>query len=102
MKKTVKLGTMGDIFIGLTYHPDDVSSEGTIVLRSSNIQDGRLDFSDVVRVKCSIRDNLFVKQNSTNYTDCKNQTYHRYYQRKISNQGRIDLQKYSYSRQENN
>ena len=63
MKKTVKLGTMGDIFIGLTYHPDDVSSEGTIVLRSSNIQDGRLDFSDVVRVKCSIRDNLFVKQN---------------------------------------
>ena len=63
MKKTVKLGTLGDIFIGLTYHPDDVSNEGTIVLRSSNIQDGRLDFSDVVRVKCSIRDNLFVKQN---------------------------------------
>lgn len=61
MKDSVKLGTLGDIFIGLTYRPDDVSNEGTVVLRSSNIQNGRLDFADTVRVKCKVRENLIVK-----------------------------------------
>ena len=63
MKDNVKLGTLGDIFIGLTYRPEDVANEGTIVLRSSNIQNGRLDFDDVVRVKCKVRENLIVKPN---------------------------------------
>lgn len=63
MKDNVKLGTLGDIFIGLTYRPDDVSNEGTVVLRSSNIQNGRLDFADTVRVKCKVRENLIVKPN---------------------------------------
>lgn len=63
MSDSVKLGTLGDIFIGLTYHPEDVSEEGTVVLRSSNIQNGRLDFNDTVRVRCNVRDNLFVKKN---------------------------------------
>ena len=63
MKENVKLGTLGEIFIGLTYRPDDVSNEGTIVLRSSNIQNGRLDFDDIVRVKCKVRENLIVKPN---------------------------------------
>ena len=57
----VKLGTLGEIFIGLTYKPEDVSDEGTIVLRSSNIQDGKLDFEDIVRVKSNIKDKLMVK-----------------------------------------
>lgn len=61
--KTVKLGTLGEIFIGLTYHPDDVSENGTVVLRSSNIQDGQLVFSDTIRVNCKVRENLFVKPN---------------------------------------
>ena len=63
MNEIVKIGTLGDIFIGLTYQPEDVSDEGTVVLRSSNIQNGRLDFNDTVRVNCSVRDNLFVKKN---------------------------------------
>ncbi len=63
MKDNVKLGTLGDIFIGLTYRPEDVANEGTIVLRSSNIQNGRLDFDDIVRVKCKVRENLIVKPN---------------------------------------
>ena len=63
MKDIVKLGTLGDIFIGLTYRPEDVANEGTIVLRSSNIQNGKLDFTDIVRVKCKVRENLIVKPN---------------------------------------
>ncbi len=61
MKMKVKLGTLGEIFIGLTYKPEDVSDEGTIVLRSSNIQNGKLDFEDIVRVQSNIKDKLMVK-----------------------------------------
>ena len=57
----VKLGSLGDIFIGLTYKPEDVSDEGTIVLRSSNIQNGKLDFEDIVRVQKKINEKLFVR-----------------------------------------
>lgn len=47
--------------IGLTYKPENVSSEGTIVLRSSNIQDCNLDFSDIVRVNCNIKEKQYVQ-----------------------------------------
>lgn len=49
---------------GLTYSPMDVcdSSEGTLVLRSSNIQDGKLVFDDNVYVKGDIKEDLFVQQ----------------------------------------
>ena len=64
MREMKKLGELGDVFIGLTYKPEDVVDEdGTIVLRSSNIQDGKLDFGDIVRVSCSVRDKLWVKEN---------------------------------------
>ena len=63
MVQYAKLGDLGEIFIGLTYKPENVASEGTIVLRSSNIQDGELDFNDIVRVNCMVRENLFVKPN---------------------------------------
>jgi type I restriction enzyme S subunit len=56
-----KLGEVADYFIGLTYSPKDVSDQGTIVLRSSNIQNGKLDFSDIVRVKRPIKESLKVK-----------------------------------------
>ena len=36
--------------IGLTYKPTNVCNDGTIVLRSSNIQEGKLDLNDIVRV----------------------------------------------------
>ena len=48
---------------GLTYKPEDVSEEGTIVLRSSNIQNMQLDFADTVRVSCKIGDNKYVQEN---------------------------------------
>ena len=48
---------------GLTYKPDDVVSNGTIVLRSSNIQNNNLDYNDLVRVNCVIKDKQYVKEN---------------------------------------
>ena len=49
-----KLGTVGYTNIGLTYSPADKSEEGTIVLRSSNIQNGKMDYSDIVKVNKKI------------------------------------------------
>lgn len=46
-----KLGDEGKIVNGLTYSPDDINDEGDLVLRSSNIQEGKLCFSDNVYVK---------------------------------------------------
>ncbi|MFI2856257.1 restriction endonuclease subunit S [Paenibacillus sp. JSM ZJ436] len=55
--KWVRLGEIGMTNIGLTYKPTDITNEGTIVLRSSNIQDGQLDYNDLVKVSCTIPDN---------------------------------------------
>ena len=55
-----------DYLSGLTYSPDDVvldADDGILVLRSSNIQDGVIDYQDNVFVKCKISDNLFVQEN---------------------------------------
>ena len=57
----MKLKDLGDYFIGLTYKPESVTNEGTIVLRSGNIQRGKFDLSDIVRVNTNIRDKLYVK-----------------------------------------
>lgn len=50
-------------YIGLTYKPEDISSMGTIVLRSSNIREGKIVLEDVVKVSKSIPDNLLVEPN---------------------------------------
>lgn len=55
--KWVRLGHLGYTNIGLTYSPKDVAPEGTIVLRSSNIQNGKMDYSDIVRVNTDIPEN---------------------------------------------
>ena len=50
---------------GLTYKPADATQDGSgiLVLRSSNIQNGALAFDDNVRVNCSIKEKLFVREN---------------------------------------
>lgn len=48
--------------IGLTYKPTNVCEDGTIVLRSSNIQDGKLDLDDIVRVNAFIKESLYVQK----------------------------------------
>lgn len=56
----VRLGELGDTNIGLTYSPSDVSESGTPVLRSNNIQNGKLDLSDLKRVNMSVKESVLV------------------------------------------
>ena len=57
------LPEIAEYWNGLTYKPEDVADEGTIVLRSSNIQNATLDFADTVRVSCKIGDKKYVQDN---------------------------------------
>ncbi|SDJ64045.1 type I restriction enzyme, S subunit [Alkalibacterium thalassium] len=57
------LGEIADYFIGLTYKPANVTSDGMIVLRSGNIQNSTLVFEDNVRVDVDVKDRLIVKVN---------------------------------------
>src|SRR6185437_2187781 len=59
----VRLGEIGQSLIGLTYEPNNVKRSGTLVLRSSNIQDGRLAFDDNIFVDCWIPDRIRVREN---------------------------------------
>ena len=59
----VLLSEIAEYFNGLTYAPDNVSDNGIVVLRSSNIQNSQLDFNDTVRVNCVIKEKLYVKDN---------------------------------------
>lgn len=58
-----KLEEIATSQIGITYKPENVSDDGVIVLRSSNIQDSTLDFDDIVRVNYPIKDAKYVKEN---------------------------------------
>lgn len=58
-----RIRNISQSYIGLTYSPSDVSPHGTIVLRSSNIQDGKIILNDVVRVTKSISEKLRVEKN---------------------------------------
>ena len=58
-----RLSMVGTTNIGLTYKPADVSEEGTIVLRSCNIRNGKIDLEDLVRVRTDIRDNQYIEEN---------------------------------------
>ncbi|KIH81612.1 Type I restriction-modification system, specificity subunit S [Pseudomonas batumici] len=55
---------IGSAIIGLTYSPDDVVDEtdGSLVLRSSNIQDGRLFLGDNVYVSTKIPNDLLTRE----------------------------------------
>jgi len=57
------LPEIAEYWNGLTYKPEDVADEGTIVLRSSNIQNAQLNFEDIVRVTCNIGEKKYVQDN---------------------------------------
>ena len=57
----VPLSEIAEYYNGLTYKPEDVCNDGTLVLRSSNIQQGELDFADRIRVKCQVKERLYVR-----------------------------------------
>ena len=48
---------------GITYKPEQVNDEGTIVLRSSNIKGSKFDLNDIVRVNKKIDEKFLVKVN---------------------------------------
>ncbi|HHQ4728842.1 TPA: restriction endonuclease subunit S [Aeromonas veronii] len=58
----VCLGDIGQSLIGLTYSPKNVSDDGVLVLRSSNVQNGRLAYEDSVFVKMELPDRVMVKE----------------------------------------
>lgn len=57
----VFLKDIAEYFNGLTYSPTDKSDSGTVVLRSSNVQNNKLDFKDIVRVSKNVKEKLFVQ-----------------------------------------
>ncbi len=58
-----KLSEIGESIIGLTYSPPNVKSFGTLVLRSSNVQGGKLDFKDNVFVEMDLPQRVIVRKN---------------------------------------
>ncbi|MDB9448532.1 restriction endonuclease subunit S [Dolichospermum circinale] len=56
----VRLGNIGETNIGLTYSPSDISDTGIPVLRSSNIQSGKICLTDLKRVNTKIKESNFV------------------------------------------
>ena len=58
-----RLGDISQSQIGITYKPENVSDDnGTIVLRSGNIQESALCFNDIVRVNCDIKEHKYVQK----------------------------------------
>lgn len=57
-----KLKYLGQAIIGLTYSPDNIDDEGFLVLRSSNIQEGKLSLNDTVIVNKEIPKKLIIKK----------------------------------------
>jgi type I restriction enzyme S subunit len=55
------LGELGQAIIGLTYKPEQVADHGTLVLRSSNIQDCALKFEDNVFVHADIPSEIMAQ-----------------------------------------
>lgn len=58
----VRMGDVGQTFIGLTYSPKDVAEHGTIVLRSSNVQNGKLAYEDNVFVQMDLPPRVMVQE----------------------------------------
>ena len=58
----VRLGDIGETNIGLTYKPSDISLSGVPVLRSNNIQNGEMDYSDLVYVTSDVPERAYAKK----------------------------------------
>ncbi len=61
--KIRRIKTLGEVRNGLTYTPQDLcdSENGILVLRSSNVQNGKITLDDNVYVSCPIKSDLMVK-----------------------------------------
>lgn len=62
--EVVKLKYLGEAILGLTYSPDDIVQDGTkglLVLRASNIQNGKLSLEDNVYVNKAVPNKLITQ-----------------------------------------
>ena len=57
-----RLSDIGTTNIGLTYHPEDVVLEGIPIMRSSNIVNNKMDYSDLVSVNCDVREKQYLNK----------------------------------------
>ena len=62
--EVTRLKYHGEVLVGLSFDKDDMVDEGqgTLVLRSSNVQNGQVNFSDNVWVNTDVPDKLFVQK----------------------------------------
>jgi len=60
--EVVKLGDIGKNIIGLTYSPNDIVEYGSLVLRSSNVQNNKLAFENNVFVDMDLPKRVIVKE----------------------------------------
>lgn len=58
----VSLADIGKPIIGLTYKPSDVAEHGTLVLRSSNVQQNILAYENNVFVDMTVPERVFVEE----------------------------------------
>ncbi len=56
-----RLGEVAEFINGLTYSPEDIRESGLLVLRSSNIQSGKIDLKDSVFVRSDINGAQLIK-----------------------------------------
>ena len=63
--EVIKFKYLGDVKQGLTYSPSDIvdKDEGILVLRSGNIQNGVLDFTNNVYVKTKVAESIALRKN---------------------------------------
>jgi type I restriction enzyme, S subunit len=58
----VRMGELGETNIGLTYSPNDLRADGIPVLRSNNVQEGKIVLDDLVRVISEPKPSVIVHQ----------------------------------------
>lgn len=60
----LRMKHLGTSIIGLTYSPSEITDQnkGTLVFRSSNVQNGQIDYSDCVYVAKDIPEKLVTKE----------------------------------------
>jgi type I restriction enzyme S subunit len=61
--RLIKLKQKGEVIIGLSYSPENIvdENEGVLVMRSSNVQEGKPAFTDNVYVNSSVPERLRLK-----------------------------------------
>ena len=58
----IRLGSIGQTCIGLTYSPSDIVNDGITVLRSNNINNGKVNLNEVVKVNKIVNEKLIIQK----------------------------------------